>query len=60
MKIKYHIEFDGEINITGHLTEEEIRDEIAREFYERGSGVYEATVVEWEEIKNGSQKLSKI
>lgn len=46
--IKYRIIFEGEMSIGDNLSEEEIRDEIAREFYEEDCDAFDASLVEWE------------
>ena len=49
-KVKYRIIFEDEIILKDGLSDKEIRDEIAKEFYERDCDAFDAKHLEWKEV----------
>lgn len=50
-KIKYRIVFEGELDVKDKMEDTEIREEIAREFYENDYNAFDAAHLNWEEVK---------
>ena len=50
-RIKYRIMFEGELNVKDKMEDADIREEIAREFYENDYDAFDAAHLSWEEIE---------
>lgn len=50
-KIQYTITFLGEVEVPDNTSNEDIKDEIARDWYEFGFDIEHANDIEWEEAQ---------
>lgn len=48
--IRYSLTFLGELEIPDNLSDPDIKDEIARDWYERGFDIQNVNDIEWEEV----------
>ena len=49
-KIRYTLTFVGEISVPSHFTDEDTKDVIARDYYERGFDIENVDGIKWEEV----------